>query len=218
MSLIAEYTLQTPFLLKALESTPEMMIQIETLHTDSVRPSKVIFWAWGDDFQTFERSMDADSTISEYKNLTEFEDRRLYSIIPSEEGEKVFTYRTMTEHDIVSLHESGNYEGLTIRARFPGREALVAYRSFCQEKGLTFQVQNLYPEEKHVAAREGYEPHGLTSAQREVLQTSLDQGYFATPRQSTLEEIADELDVSVQAVSTRLRRALQTLLQNTLSK
>jgi len=217
MGLIAEYTLQTPFLLKALEPTPEMMIQIETLHTDSVRSSKVIFWAWGDDFQTFERSMDADSTIREYTNLTEFEERRLYSIIPSEEGEKVFTYRTMTEHDIVSLHETGNYEGLTIRARFPGRDDLRAYREFCQEKGLTFHVQNLYPENQHIADGESVEPHGLTSPQREVLQICLEQGYFATPRQITLEEIADELDVSVQAVSTRLRRALQTLLQNTIN-
>ena len=216
MSLIAEYTLQTPFLLDALESTPDMKIQIETLHTDSVRSSKVIFWAWGDDFRTFERRMDADSTIREYGNLTELGDRRLYSVVPSEAGEEVFTYRTMTEHDIVSLHETGNYEGLTIRARFPGRDALRAYRDFCREKGLTFQVRNLYREEKHVAAGEGYEPHGLTAPQREVLQISLERGYFATPRQSTLAEIADELDVSAQAVSTRLRRALQTLLQNTL--
>ena len=218
MSLIAEYTLQTPILLEALESTPEMMVQIETLHTDSVGDSKVMFWAWGDDFQTFERSMDDDSIIREYDCLTEFNDQRLYSIIPSEEGEEVFTYRIMAEHDIVSLYETGNYEGLTIRARFPDREALTAYRDFCQEKGLTFQIQNLYPEEQHVADGESRDPHGLTPPQREVLQTSLEQGYFAIPRQVTLDEIADELDVSVQAVSTRLRRALRKLLQNTIDQ
>ena len=220
MSLIAEYTLQTPLLLDALESTPEMMVQIETLHTDSKGASKVMFWAWGDDFHTFERSMDADSIIIEYSCLTEFNEQRLYRIIPSEEGEEVFTYRIMAEYDIVSLHEIGNYEGLTIRARFPGREALAAYHDFCEEKGLTFQIQNLYPEEQQVAGVEAgravHDPHGLTPSQREVLQISFKQGYFAIPRQSTLEEIADELDVSVQAVSTRLRRALQKLLQSTI--
>ncbi|WP_336326526.1 helix-turn-helix domain-containing protein [Halovenus sp. HT40] len=218
MTLIAEYTLQTPLLLEALESTPEMMIQIETLHTDSGGASKVMFWAWGDDFQTFERSMAADSIISEYNCLTEFNDQRLYRIIPSEQGEKVFTYRIMAEHDIVSLHEIGNYEGLTIRARFPGRNALTAYRDFCQEQELTFQLQNIYPEEQHDADGEIHDLHGLTPSQREVLQTCLKQGYFAIPRQITLEEIADELDVSVQAVSTRLRRALQRLLQNTIDQ
>ena len=216
MSLIAEYTLETPFLLEALESTPEMMVQIETLHTDSVRSSKLMFWAWGADFRTFERSMDDDSTIREYKCLTEFQDRRLYRITASEEGERVFTYRVMTAHDIISLYEIGNHEGLTIRARFPGRDALTAYRDFCQEKELTFQLQNLYSEEQHVAGGEIHDPHGLTPPQREVLQISLEQGYFAIPRQITLDEIADELDVSVQAVSTRLRRALRTLLQNTI--
>jgi len=218
MSFIAEYTLQTPFLLDALESTPEMMVQIETLNTDSVGSSKVIFWAWGDDFQTFERSMDADSTIREYNCLTKFNHRRLYRIVPSEEGEKLFTYGPMTEHDIVSLHEVGNYEGLTIRARFPGRSALTAYRDFCQEKGLTFQLQTLYPEGKHVADGDIKYPYGLTSMQRDVLQISLEKGYFAIPRQITLEEIADERDISTQAVSTRLRRALQKLLHNTIEQ
>ena len=218
MSFIAEYTLQTPFLLEALEATPDMMVQIETLHADSVGSSKVILWAWGDDFQTFERSLDTDSTIREYNCLTKFEEQRLYRIIPSEEGEEVFTYHPMTEHDIISLHEIGNCEGLTIRARFPGRAALTAYREFCQEKGLTFQLQTLYQENQYVGDNEIQQPHGLTPSQREVLQISLEQGYFAIPRQSTLEEIADELDVSVQAVSTRLRRALEKLLQNTVEQ
>jgi hypothetical protein len=217
MSLIAEYTLKTPFILGALEPTPEMTVQIETMHTDSVRPSKLMLWAWGDDFRTFERSMDTDSTIREYNCLTEFQDRRLYRITPSEEGEEVFTYSVMTEQDIVSLHEIGDYEGFTIRARFPGRDALRAYRDFCREKDLTFQLQNLYPEEQYVAEGEIHDLYGLTTPQREVLQTSLERGYFAIPRQTTLDEIADELDVSVQAVSTRLRRALQTLLQNTIA-
>lgn len=218
MSLIAEYRLHTPFLLDALESTPEMMVQIETLHTDSAGPSKVIFWAWGDDFRTFEQRMDADSTIRAYERLTELDGQCLYRVIPSEEGEEVFTYRVMTEHDIISLDEIGNYEGLTIRARFPGRDALSAYQNFCREKGLTFQLRNLYPETQHVADGERHGPQGLTPPQREVLQVCLEQGYFAIPRQITLEEIADELDVSVQAVSTRLRRALETLLENTLDQ
>jgi predicted DNA binding protein len=218
MSLIAEYRLHTPFLLEALEPTPEMTVQIETLHTDSVGPSKVMFWAWGDDFQTFERSMDADGTIREYSCLTELDDQHLYRIIASEEGEKVFTYRPMAEHDIVSLQEIGNYEGLTIRARFPGRDALRAYQNFCREKGLTFGLRNLYPEKQHLADEVGHGPQGLTPPQREILQVCLEQGYFDIPRQITLEEVADQLDISVQAVSTRLRRALETLLENTLGQ
>lgn len=215
MSLIAEFTLQTPILRDALESTPEMMVQTENLHTGSERPSKMIFWAWGDDFQTFERGIDADSTIRRYKHLTELEDRRLYRVIMSEKGKNVFTYSAVAEHDIVILYEVGNYEGFTIRARFPGRAALTAYRDVCRAKGVPFLLQSLYPEEP-IARDENYNPYGLTSSQREVLQTALDLGYFVVPRQATLEEISDELDVSVQAVSTRLRRALQTLLQNTL--
>lgn len=217
MTLIAEFTFQTPILRDALKGVPEMVLQTETLHTGEEHPSKIIFWAWGDNFQTFERGLNADSTIKEYKCLNEIGDRRLYRTVPSEVGEEAFTYPVLAEHDATVLSGIGDYDGWTIRARFPGRATLVAYREACQERDIPFHLQSLYPEEQLVGDGGIRNPHGLTTPQREVLQIALELEYFAVPRQSTLDEIADELDVSVQAVSTRLRRALQTLLRDTLN-
>lgn len=56
----------------------------------------------------------------------------------------------------------------------------------------------------------------LQAEQREALQVALEAGYFDVPRNATLVELVEELDVSDSAVSRRLRRALSTLLDGTM--
>jgi len=51
----------------------------------------------------------------------------------------------------------------------------------------------------------------LTDKQREVLDTAREMGYFEVPRDATAAEIAEELDISPQAVSERMRRAISAL-------
>ena len=59
--------------------------------------------------------------------------------------------------------------------------------------------------------------HGEVSAdQREALLLALDQGYFATPRESTLDEMAEKLDITKQALSVRIRRANEKVLSEVL--
>ncbi|WP_411964814.1 helix-turn-helix domain-containing protein [Haloferax sp. YSMS24] len=43
--------------------------------------------------------------------------------------------------------------------------------------------------------------------QREALQVAVERGYYETPRQTTIEELASELDVPSSTLSYRLRRA-----------
>lgn len=52
----------------------------------------------------------------------------------------------------------------------------------------------------------------LTDRQQEVLRVAYDSGYYARPRESTGEELADELGISVATFSQHLRVAERTLL------
>jgi predicted DNA binding protein len=54
----------------------------------------------------------------------------------------------------------------------------------------------------------------LTDVERETLQTAVQNGYFESPRETTLGELADEFDVSKPAVSDNLRRGQQKILQS----
>lgn len=46
---------------------------------------------------------------------------------------------------------------------------------------------------------------------------ALERGYFSVPRDAQIGDLADELGVSTNAVSQRLRRAMENLTRNTLA-
>ena len=52
----------------------------------------------------------------------------------------------------------------------------------------------------------------LTETELEALRHAFDRGYYETPRQATLEELAAEFDISKTAVSMNLRRGERRLL------
>lgn len=49
--------------------------------------------------------------------------------------------------------------------------------------------------------------------QRELLNLALDQGYFEIPRKITLEELADQMEITKTTASTHLRKAERTLIE-----
>jgi predicted DNA binding protein len=57
---------------------------------------------------------------------------------------------------------------------------------------------------------------GLSSEQREALVLALRRGYFTSPSEVSLDELADELDITKQAVSDRIRRGNEKVLKTTL--
>jgi predicted DNA binding protein len=56
----------------------------------------------------------------------------------------------------------------------------------------------------------------LTETQREALVLAHERGYYDSPRETSLEEIADELGITQQSLSSRLRRGYRRLVGETL--
>ena len=56
----------------------------------------------------------------------------------------------------------------------------------------------------------------LPRKQAETLRLALETGYFDVPRDVTLQDLADELGVSDQTVSERLRRGIATVVDDAL--
>ena len=54
----------------------------------------------------------------------------------------------------------------------------------------------------------------LSDHHRETLQIAVEKGYFEVPREGTLTDIAEELDVPSSEVSERLRHGIRTVLRN----
>ncbi|MFA9418412.1 helix-turn-helix domain-containing protein [Natrinema sp. HArc-T2] len=211
MGLIAEFSIVSP-LMEAAEAVPEMVVYTEDLHMTQTGDAKHVFWASGGDFESFESALEGDPTTKEYASLTELDDRRLYRVTYPKDAVQELLYPKAAEHDIVYLDVRTTHKESRFRARVPTLEALKEYRKACQEEDIPFHLHRLYREESDNPA----EQFGLTTAQYNGLVRAHDQGYFKQPRCITLEELAEEADVTSSALGRRMRRALDTLIEQTL--
>lgn len=92
----------------------------------------------------------------------------------------------------------------------PDREALHDVWQYAREEGFEFEVRELHQRGRTDAEYPG--PDAVTEEQRQALVAAYERGYFAEPRDSSLEELAETLDISPSAVGGRLKRGLKSLV------
>lgn len=216
MSKIIEFEVISPHLEETFQLVPQVMLKYESLYTSPEGEAKFFFWAEGADFQNFESALDADSTIAEYALLTKVVDRRFYRVTFTDSGRRALTYPVASDLDMIYLDITLKNGWSPIRMRIPDLEALTTYREACEERGIPFRLKRIFSE-SHSTEEAGAVRYGVTEAQREALRMACEFGYFSIPRESSLDEIATELDISTQALSTRLRRGHSNLIHATIS-
>ncbi|MFC7131872.1 MULTISPECIES: helix-turn-helix domain-containing protein [Salinibaculum] len=211
MSVIAEFRVQSSgfVLSQALDAVPDVELEVvQEVGTDADRPYLFI-WVSGEDFDRFESAMAADPTVEDVERYIELETQVLYRLRISEETD-IVTYSVWVEVGADQL-EARYVDGWWYnRYRFPDREALSEVREWCDEVGVEFDLTRVYTDDAEPGSL------GLTEPQREVLRVGYELGYFEVPREATVSDIADELDISGQAVSERLRRGHRTLVGQSL--
>lgn len=91
-------------------------------------------------------------------------------------------------------------------------ECIKGFGAQLTEAGLSFDVSHLQHEHDQKAECL------LTQRQREFVQTAVDLGYYETPRQCSLTEVADEMDVAKSTCCEILHRAEQALVEQFLTE
>jgi len=112
--------------------------------------------------------------------------------------------------EVILLSAIGTTEEWTFELRGESREAIAEFQEYCHDHGAPVEltkIRGLQP----LDARQD-----LTETQREALVLAYERGYFNSPRETTLKEIADELDISQQALGSRLRRGNRRLIEQSL--
>lgn len=97
------------------------------------------------------------------------------------------------------------------RILYPDRDLFSRTHEFCEDHRLAFDIRSIWELERQPPGR-----YGLTDEQYEALVEAYQRGYFEVPRGITLAELAEELGVSHQALSERVRRGTGTLVDDTL--
>jgi predicted DNA binding protein len=96
-----------------------------------------------------------------------------------------------------------------VRSNFVPR--LSQTSTYCEQYDLSFETESIRTFDPDQTTQ-----YGLTPPQYEALTLACERGYFAVPREIDLEGLAEEIGVSHQALSERLRRGHQTLIKTVL--
>lgn len=167
-------------------------------------------WATAGDPHTIDAALTADHSVDNVETLYEHENDRLYRM---EWVTRVCVLiYILTEGNATILSLSGFDNEWECRILFPDRDALSATYAFCRDRGLSFDLREIY--ELSETAQRGH--FGLTEVQQEALIKAVEYGYFDIPRSATMDELAATLNISRQAVSERLRRGHRRLIESAL--
>lgn len=211
--ILAEFTIEHPVLIEPLTTVPDIEVVWEETYERSGDRPQMLFWMQAADLDAAEAALEADEAVTDPERLTELEGRRFYRVTLTEIGQETNIMPKLMAIGGVLTDAVGTAEGWTCRAWFPTRETLDELYRFCRERDLQFTLDKLY--DRTTWPGEDAETYALTEKQRVVLRMAYENGYFEVPRRTTLAEIAGELDITKQAVSSRLRRALANVLGRT---
>ncbi|WP_433630492.1 helix-turn-helix domain-containing protein [Halomicrococcus sp. NG-SE-24] len=211
MSILAEFTVPARnfVLSEALRAVPDVHVEIERVVADEEKITPY-FWAAGDDISAFEDALEYDNTIQDIVTLEEHDEERFYRGYWEQDGDDITQAVSLVEATI--LEASSDDSEWDVRMLFPDEQTLTKFHNYCSEHDIVFELMRLYDSRRPEALGK-YE---ITPKQREALLAALDRGYFEVPRSTALKDIADALDISQNALSTRLRRGHANLISNTL--
>lgn len=196
--------------METLEATGVRLEVEQAVAEDPERP--VLFvWVTGGDLDEFADLAPEDDTAAEVTLVEDAGDRRLYRVQVSEQTEKPM-YPLDDRLEASRLAVQSSADGVEARLRFPDRESLSEFQPHIQSRGIDVTLRGVYSETDPVLTDE----FGLSSKQRQALVTAVELGYYDVPREAPLSAVADELGVSTQAASERLRRGVRAFVQNTM--
>ncbi|RBI60292.1 hypothetical protein DMJ13_18290 [halophilic archaeon] len=167
------------------------------------------FWADTEDTAGFEQTVEADDRVERLIALDSSGTRTLYKIDWDDEPDGFLT--TVADHDLLIEDATGTEDRWWFRLRGPDHENLAAFQQSLLDEGISLYIHRVW--NPTVSEPNQY---GLTEKQRSALEVAFREGYFETPRKTSLEEIGDQLNISHQSVSQRLRTGLDNLLDTTL--
>ncbi|MGQ3412108.1 helix-turn-helix domain-containing protein [Natrinema sp. LN54] len=189
---------------------PDVSIELERIipARDVVIP---YFWVRGTTIDDIEGAFSEHPGVKRIQFIDSVEDENLLRVEWALDYDDVLT--TLTETEIALIEAVGTNEQWTFDIRGDTRSDIADFQSRCREVGIPIALTELHALTPIETATEA----ALTDAQQEALVLAYERGYFESPRETTMEELGDDLGISQQAVASRLRRGIKRTLGKTLS-
>lgn len=191
------------------ETLPGVTVELERLipHDSMIIP---YFWVRGTETEEIEAAFDSHVGVDEIELIDSVEAE--YLMRAQWVREYVGVLSALSEFDIVVLSVTGTDGGWDFQVRGEDREAIGDFHNYCLANDISIDITAV-----HALLPIQEEGYGLTETQREALIAAYERGYFDSPRETSLEEIASDLNITQQSLSSRLRRGYRRLVGATLT-
>lgn len=196
---------------ETLTKTPEVTLEIERVVAHESGALTPYFWVRGGDLDTFESVIEEDPTVAEVTRLDIHDGGTLYRATWPPETKSVA--QAYLNAGAVILEAVGQNDEWELRLRFDTYSQVSEFRDYCDAEDIPYDVTRMY----NPSAPKAGGQFGVTPKQRDALVEALESGFYAIPRDESMADLAEELGISQQAFSNRLRRAHGNLVRNVLT-
>lgn len=215
MALIAKLRLYGELILfePTFDRAPEAVCEFADFHyvERANGDTQYVFFWWmaGCAPENFEEALRGDHTVSGFTEIGTLADRTLYRIeTKAFDSAQPLVFPLFRENDITTIDTRRDADGLHLHARFPSRVALDAFIEAADQIARHTELRRLYTEKP-----QGTDGNHLTERQREAVSLAYERGYFDVPKQVTLSELAEELNITPQTLSRHIRISVQKIIE-----
>lgn len=212
MSIFGEF--RVPARALALSETfdvePETVVRIDRVVASDREFLTPYFTVSGVSNADFEAAAASDGSIDSLQRVL---DGKIGTMYRTSWGTSVESLvREYTNEGTSILKARGTAGAWVLRIRFDDHAQIGDFTGHLRDRGFSFDLVRLH---EMTYAQTGSQ-FGLTPKQHEALVTAWQMGFFELPRQTSMAAVAEELDITAQSLSDRLRRAQHTLIGDVL--
>jgi len=164
-----------------------------------------------DDPAELEAALEADVTVEAFELIDRTEDTALYYIQHTPRTRLISGI--VTDENGFLVHTETKDGGWLVHLLLPDRSALNSIWEYAIANDIALDIIEIYSN----GDASGQSSYGLTDEQRTALRLAFSEGYFNEPRDISLSEVADRMDLSSTAMSGRLRRGMRNLIAATIA-
>ncbi|RBI60014.1 DNA-binding protein [halophilic archaeon] len=208
MVIISEFSLPAEefALSETLRRLPKMRFKIDNIVANSTDYIIPFVWASNGDLTALTRTLEKDPSVKNVKVLAESEEKHLYQMNWTNKAQ-IIEYMLLKENATIQRATAYD-ERWELQVLFPNRKAISKTSQCAKENGYSLNISRINDIDKEQRMR-----FNLTEEQRNTLIMALEHGYFGIPREVKQSTLADELNISRQAVSERIRRGTKGILK-----
>lgn len=211
VSTVAEFTVPaSDFPLgHVFEEFPDVTVEIEQVvpTNHAVLP---YFWVRNEPVENVREALEERGERFSYALVDDLGDQGLFRAEWDSEAEGVLT--GIIESELTLLSATGTEDEWAFEFRAEDTDRIAEFQQYCAGHDIAIELARLHS----IGSGDVGGQYSLTSDQREAVLLAYESGYYESPPETNLGELAEELGINRSSFSDRLRRGVRNLVEDTL--